>query len=44
MAVGAKDPVLGAPVMNQLRGWIRGCPEPEVIEDGGISCRNGAKR
>jgi len=35
MAVGAKDPVLGPPVMNLLRTWIRGCPEPEVIEDGG---------
>jgi len=35
MAVGAKDPVLGPPVMNQLRSWIRGCPEPAVIENGG---------
>ncbi len=35
MAVGAKDPVLGPPVMQQLRGWIRGCPEPVVIENGG---------
>ena len=35
MAVGAKDPVLGPPVMNVLRGWIRGCPEPVVIENGG---------
>ena len=35
MAVGAKDPVLGPPVMNLLRSWIRGCPEPVVIEDGG---------
>jgi pimeloyl-ACP methyl ester carboxylesterase len=35
MAVGAKDPVLGPPVMNQLRSWIRGAPEPVVIEDGG---------
>jgi pimeloyl-ACP methyl ester carboxylesterase len=35
MAVGAKDPVLGPPVMNMLRGLIRGCPEPLVIEDGG---------
>jgi haloalkane dehalogenase len=35
MAVGAKDPVLGVPVMNQLRSWIRGCPEPVVIQDGG---------
>jgi pimeloyl-ACP methyl ester carboxylesterase len=35
MAVGAKDPVLGVPVMKQLAGWIRGCPEPVVIENGG---------
>ena len=35
MAVGAKDPVLGVPVMQQLRSWIRGCPEPAVIENGG---------
>jgi len=35
MAVGAKDPVLGPAVMKQLRGWIRGCPEPVVIENGG---------
>jgi pimeloyl-ACP methyl ester carboxylesterase len=35
MAVGAKDPVLGPPVMEQLRGWIRGAPAPVVIEDGG---------
>ena len=35
MAVGAKDPVLGVTVMNQLRSWIRGCPEPVVIQDGG---------
>jgi haloalkane dehalogenase len=35
MAVGAKDPVLGVPVMNMLRSWIRGCPEPVVIDEGG---------
>lgn len=35
MAVGAKDPVLGVPVMNLLRTWIRGCPEPVIIENGG---------
>lgn len=35
MAIGAKDPVLGLPVMKQLKQWIRGCPEPLVIQDGG---------
>ncbi len=35
MAVGAKDPVLGVPVMSQLRQIIRGCPEPMVLEDAG---------
>ena len=35
MAVGAKDPVLGVPVMQLLKTWIRGCPEPLVIENGG---------
>jgi haloalkane dehalogenase len=35
MAVGAKDPVLGPPVMTQLASWIRGCPEPEIIAGGG---------
>ena len=35
MAIGAKDPVLGLPVMTELRQWIRGCPEPTVVENGG---------
>ena len=35
MAVGAQDPVLGLPVMNELRRIIRGCPEPMVLEDAG---------
>ncbi len=35
MAVGAQDPVLGPPVMRQLRGLIRNCPEPMVIEQAG---------
>ncbi|HUQ26571.1 MAG TPA: haloalkane dehalogenase [Burkholderiales bacterium] len=35
MAVGAKDPVLGPPVMRELRKNIRNCREPLVIEDGG---------
>jgi pimeloyl-ACP methyl ester carboxylesterase len=35
MAVGATDPVLGPPVMNNLRKQIRGCPEPYVIAQAG---------
>ncbi|MEP6824307.1 MAG: tRNA adenosine(34) deaminase TadA [Ramlibacter sp.] len=35
MAVGAQDPVLGLPVMQALRGWIRGCPEPLVLPHAG---------
>ena len=35
MAVGAKDPVLGVPVMQELKKSIRNCPEPLVIESGG---------
>jgi len=35
MAVGAKDPVLGPPVMKMMRGLIKGCPEPMVLEDEG---------
>jgi len=35
MAVGMKDPVLGPPVMADLRAHIRGCPPPLEIADGG---------
>ncbi len=35
MAVGAADPVLGSPVMAQLRANIRNCPEPLVLPEGG---------
>jgi pimeloyl-ACP methyl ester carboxylesterase len=35
MAIGAKDPVLGPPVMHELRKVLRNCPEPLVVEDGG---------
>jgi pimeloyl-ACP methyl ester carboxylesterase len=35
MAVGAKDPVLGLPVMESMRRIINGCPEPMVITEGG---------
>ena len=35
MAIGAKDPVLGPPVMHSLRKLIRNCPEPHVHAEGG---------
>lgn len=35
MAVGAQDPVLGLPVMQQLQAMIRGCPEAVVLPQAG---------
>ena len=35
MAIGMKDPVLGPPVMRELRGIIRNCPEPLEVPEGG---------
>ncbi len=35
MAVGAQDPVLGLPVMEQLRAQIAGCPAPLVLPQAG---------
>lgn len=35
MAVGLQDPVLGWPVMRELQGLIRNCPEPMRLEQGG---------
>ncbi len=35
MAIGAQDPVLGTAAMQALRGVIRGCSEPLVIERAG---------
>jgi hypothetical protein len=35
MAIGVKDPVLGLPVMENLRRSIRSCPEPYLVEQGG---------
>ena len=35
MAIGMKDPVLGAPVMHNLRKIIRGCPEPFEVQEAG---------
>ncbi|MGE0660490.1 MAG: haloalkane dehalogenase [Reyranellaceae bacterium] len=35
MAVGAKDPVLGPPVMEHLRTLIANCPEPMIVPEGG---------
>ena len=35
MAVGTQDPVLGLPVMQELRAILRGCPEPLLITQAG---------
>ncbi|ALO47547.1 haloalkane dehalogenase [Pseudohongiella spirulinae] len=35
MAIGMRDPVLGAPVMQHLRKLIRGCPPPMEIAEAG---------
>ena len=35
MAVGMKDPVLGPPVMANVRRLIRDCPAPLEVADGG---------
>lgn len=35
MAVGLADPVLGGPAMAELRGVIRGCPEPMELPEAG---------
>ncbi|MCM5569454.1 haloalkane dehalogenase [Burkholderiaceae bacterium FT117] len=35
MAVGMRDPVLGPPAMTLLRSWIRGCPAPMEVAEGG---------
>lgn len=35
MAVGMQDPVLGWPVMRELRCLIHNCPEPLRVEQGG---------
>ena len=35
MAIGMQDPVLGKPVMELLRGWIRGCREPLELPQAG---------
>lgn len=35
MAVGVADPVLGPPVMDELRRHLRGCPEPLRVEGAG---------
>jgi haloalkane dehalogenase len=35
MAIGMKDPVLGAPAMRALRGNIRNCPPPLELAEAG---------
>ena len=44
MAIGMQDPVLGAPVMQDLRRHIRGCPAPfEVAEAGHFTPEWGSR-
>jgi tRNA(adenine34) deaminase len=35
LAIGKADPVLGLEVMQKLRGQIKGCPEPLVVDEAG---------
>lgn len=35
MAIGMQDPVLGPAAMMHLRSFIKGCPEPMEVADGG---------
>jgi pimeloyl-ACP methyl ester carboxylesterase len=35
MAIGLRDPVLGKPVMEELRATIRGCPTPLELPEAG---------
>ena len=35
MVLGEQDPVLGAPVIRQLRAMLRGCGEPHVLQQAG---------
>ena len=35
MAIGLRDPVLGKPVMEELRTTIRGCPPPLELPEAG---------
>lgn len=35
MAIGLRDPVLGKPVMEDLRATIRGCPPPLEVPEAG---------
>ena len=35
MAVGKIDPVLGLPMMNILKNFIKNCPEPYIISEAG---------
>jgi pimeloyl-ACP methyl ester carboxylesterase len=35
MAIGLRDPVLGKPVMEELRATIRGCPPALEVPEAG---------
>jgi haloalkane dehalogenase len=42
MAIGEQDPILGPPVMEQLRALINGCPEPLLVAEGHFVQESGA--
>jgi hypothetical protein len=35
IAVGTRDNILGEDVMKELRGFIKGCPEPMLLPEAG---------
>ncbi|MEM7300906.1 MAG: haloalkane dehalogenase [Pseudomonadota bacterium] len=43
MAVGVQDPVLGPEVMERMRGVIRGCPEPLMLQQAGHFVQESGK-
>ena len=44
LALGAQDPVLGAPHMARLQGLIQGAPDPVVFEDAGHFAQEAGDR
>jgi tRNA(adenine34) deaminase len=44
MAIGQQDPVLGEPVMQQLRRSIKGCPAPMLLPQAGHFVQEDGER